>query len=121
MSKVPRPNSPGEAANLAWVISDGLLNELAQYCQNPTDARDVGRDFTDLIGAIEKALERLENVANLRTQGVSEHADSDLLAAVDRSDDVVVLVHTRTFAQDALGTESELTELRIARGEANAN
>lgn len=114
-----REDGPGESANRAYSIAENLLAELAQYCEAPTDPADIG-DFNGCVERLREAQNALSQTGHLRTQGWLATPDPRLMEAIRSADAAVVDVHTRTFAQRAIGTESRLVELRAALGNASA-
>jgi hypothetical protein len=113
-----RENSQGESANLAFSLAEDLLRDLRVYCEAPTDPGDAGKRFEHLLESIDRASEELGSVRHLLAQGVVATPNPKVLEAIAAVEDVVILVHTRTYAQRAVGTEGDLIRLRQALGAA---
>ena len=109
-----RRDYPTESANRAHSSAEALLRKLRDYCVNPTDAEDVGRDFSHLLPKIDAGISDLASVADLRGGSWDDPPNPRLLEVVAVVPDIVVGVHIATHVQRARGTESDLAELRTA-------
>lgn len=102
---------PNYAANYAYSAAETLLREIREYLAKQQSSND-------LVTTVEDALAALSECRGSLQQGYEVRPKPELLAAIDRAIDAVVLVNVLTDAVAGIDTETQLMDVRRARGTA---